>query len=256
VTRGGRRKGLFSPESVERVRNAADIVSVIGRHVDLKKAGNGLKGLCPFHHEKTPSFFVSRERQTWHCFGCGAGGDVFSFLMGLLGMSFPDVLEELAAETGIELEAPRAGDARSDGLRDLLAEARRFFEEQLAGSGGSAAREYLAGRDLGSDTIRALGVGWAPDGNLLTKHLRGRGYSDSQVEESGLAIRSREDPGRVYDRFRARIVFPISDRRGRVVSFGGRILPGARADAPAATAPQTPGPQPAAPGGAPGPPLP
>jgi len=226
------RKGFVSSESVERVRNSTDIAAVIGRFIELKRAGNSLKGLCPFHREKTPSFFVSRDRQTYHCFGCGAGGDVFSFLMGYLSMSFPDALEELASEAGIELEATRVEGSRSDGIRDILTDSHRFLQEQLAGPGGSSAREYLAGRDLSIETIAKLAIGWAPDGNHLTRHLRSRGYSDSQIEESGMGLRSRSDPGLLFDRFRSRVVFPITDRRGRVVSFGGRILPGAPGDAP------------------------
>jgi DNA primase len=228
----GFRKGFFSSDSVERVRNSTDIAAVIGRFIELKKAGNSLKGLCPFHREKTPSFFVSRDRQTYHCFGCGAGGDVFSFLMAYLSMTFPDALEELASDAGIELEAPRTESSRSDGIRDILTDSHRFFQEQLAGQGGSAAREYLAGRDLSRETIAKLAIGWAPDGNLLTRHLRGRGCSDSQIEESGVGLRSRSDPAKVFDRFRSRVIFPITDRRGRIVSFGGRILPGASGDAP------------------------
>lgn len=230
---GGFRRGFFSSDSVERVRNATDIAVVIGRYIELRKAGGSLKGLCPFHREKTPSFFVSRERQTYHCFGCGAGGDVFSFLMAYLSMPFPDALEELAMEAGIALEIPNKSESpRSDALRDLLADCQRFFREQLAGPGGSAAREYLAERGMDPATIETLGIGWAPEGNLLTRRLRSLGHSDARIEESGVGLRSRSDPGRIYDRFRARIVFPIADRRGRIVSFGGRILPGTPGDAP------------------------
>lgn len=217
--------GYYSDGSIEKVRSATDIVSVIGRYVNLKRAGRSIKGLCPFHKEKTPSFFVSPERQMYHCFGCGAGGDVFSFLMNYLSFSFTEAVEELAAEAGVTLDKTGRDTTRTDVFRDIMAESHRFYVKKLNGRGAHSARRYLAGRALSPATVEKLGIGWAPGGSVLSEHLRGKGYSESQLVEAGVALRSNRGSG-TYDRFRDRIVFPISDRRGRVISFGGRLLEG------------------------------
>ncbi len=225
-------RGYFSNESIERVRTTIDIVSVVGRYVSLKRSGRNMKGLCPFHREKTPSFFVSQERQMYHCFGCGAGGDVFSFLMNYLGFSFSEAVEELATEVGIELETAGRDTSRTDVFKEILAESQRFFRDQIRGSSGVQAREYLKKRNLSEQTIEKLGIGWAPSGNLLSTYLRGKGYSESHIVESGIALRSRKNSGGIYDRFRERILFPISDRRGRIISFGGRYISQSSPDTP------------------------
>ncbi len=214
--------GRISSAAVERIREAADIVSVVGRFVSLSRAGRSLKGLCPFHREKTPSFFVSPERQTYHCFGCGAGGDVFSFLMSYLGIPFPDAVAELAQEYGIDVSRDSSPDP-GEPLRKVLAEAQAFYRSALKGREGAQAREYLSSRALSVSTVDALGIGWAPGGNALVRHLQRAGYALSAIVDSGLAVRA-EDGRTVYDRFRERILFPIRDRRGRVASFGGRTL--------------------------------
>ena len=223
--------GYYSDRSIERVRSATDIGAVIGRYVTLKKAGRSIKGLCPFHKEKTPSFFVSPERQMYHCFGCGAGGDVFSFLMNYLSFSFTEAVEELAAESGIDLERTGRDSSRTDVFREILAEAHSYYRARLRDPSGSTAREYLASRALSGDTMDSLGIGWSPEKGGLAAHLRKRGYSDSQLVESGLALRSTRGSG-LYDRFRGRVLFPISDRRGRVISFGGRLISSGSGDAP------------------------
>lgn len=227
----GHGRGYFANESIERVRTAVDIVSVVGRYVNLKRSGRNMKGLCPFHREKTPSFFVSQERQMYHCFGCGAGGDAFSFLMNYLGFTFREAVEDLATEAGVELETSGRDTSRTDVFTEILAESHRFFCDQIRGSSGVQAREYLKNRDLSEQTIKKLGISWAPGGNQLSTHLRGKGYSESQLVESGVALRSRNSDG-IYDRFRERIIFPISDRRGRIISFGGRYISKSSADAP------------------------
>ena len=215
--------GYFSNESVERVRTSSDIVTVIGRYVSLKRSGRSIKGLCPFHREKTPSFFVSPDRQMYHCFGCGAGGDVFSFLMNYLSFSFTEAVEELATEAGIKLERTGRDTTRTDIFREILAEAQKYYRKQFSGKAGAVAIAYLEGRKLSRQTIEKLGIGWAPDEGGLSSYLRGKGYSESQLVESGVALRSTRGSG-IYDRFRGRILFPISDRRGRVISFGGRLI--------------------------------
>ncbi|MFO7948751.1 MAG: DNA primase [Candidatus Fermentibacteraceae bacterium] len=210
-------------DDVEAVRQAVDIVDVVGRYVGLKHAGRDYKGLCPFHREKTPSFHVSPDKQVYHCFGCGAGGDVFTFLMRYLGMSFPEALEELAGEAGITLSRGSAPSGRGKALRDITEAAQAFFQRSLEGDGGRGARSYLEGRGIGAEERRTLGLGWAPGGESLCAHLRSKGFSEAQMVEAGMA--SRSDRGRgVYDRFRRRLTFPIADRRGRPVSFGARTL--------------------------------
>ncbi|MEN8207757.1 MAG: DNA primase [Candidatus Fermentibacteria bacterium] len=223
--------GYFSNESVERVRASSDIVTVIGRYVTLKRSGRSIKGLCPFHREKTPSFFVSPERQMYHCFGCGAGGDIFSFLMNYLSFSFTEAVEELATEAGIKLERTGRDTTRTDIFREILAESHKHYRKQLSGNTGTFAREYLKGRQLSEPIIEKLGIGWAPDEGGLSAYLRRKGYSESQIIESGMALRSTRGSG-IYDRFRGRILFPISDRRGRVISFGGRLIRKSASGAP------------------------
>jgi DNA primase len=231
MSSAGSARGYFSNESIERVRTTVDIVSVVGRYVNLKRSGRNMKGLCPFHREKTPSFFVSQERQMYHCFGCGAGGDAFSFLMNYLGFTFREAVEELATEAGVELETSGRDTSRTDIFMEILAESKRFYRDQIRGSSGVQAREYLKKRNLSEQTIEKLGIGWAPSGNQLSTYLRGKGYSESQLVESGIALRSRNSDG-IYDRFRDRILFPISDRRGRIISFGGRYISKPSSDTP------------------------
>ena len=210
-------------DDVEAVRAAVDIVDVIGRYVGLKHAGRDYKGLCPFHSEKTPSLHVSPDKQVYHCFGCGAGGDVFTFLMRYLGLSFPEALEELASEAGVELSRTPGGSGRGKGLREITEASQAFFVRCLRGDSGKAARQYLAGRGIDGEGAASLGLGWAPGGGSLCSHLRSRGFSESQMVDAGVAKRSDRGRG-VYDSFRSRITFPIGDRRGRTVSFGARTL--------------------------------
>jgi DNA primase len=213
----------FTEADIERVRSSTDIASVVGRFVQLRKAGRSYKGLCPFHKEKTPSFFVSPERQTWHCFGCGAGGDVFSFLIEYLNLSFPEVVEELASEAGIELVAVKDQSYdRTETLRRVTARTQDFFRRSYESDEGADARRYVAGRGL-ADCAGELGIGFAADGNRLLRHLRDEGFSESVLIESGMVQRSDSGSG-LYDRFRNRVTFPITDRRGRPVSFGARLL--------------------------------
>lgn len=211
---------MYDDAAVSRVKDAADIVAVIGRYVPLSRSGSGHRGLCPFHREKTPSFHVSPQRQAFHCFGCGAGGDVFTFLMDFLGVSFREALEELASEYGIDVsDVPRQADPGAP-LRRILEEAHSYYVRSLASGGSSGARSYLEKRGISSATSESLGMGWAPQGGGLLRHLSDRGFSFSTAVEAGLAI--RPDSGQTYERFRERLLFPIRDRRGRTVSFGGR----------------------------------
>lgn len=204
----------------EDVRERLNIADVIGEHVRLSPAGKGrLKGLCPFHKEKSPSFQVDTEQGYFYCFGCKAGGDVFSFVQRALNLSFGDALRQLAEKAGVQVEA-KYGERSSRDLYDVNAFALTYFREHLPGS----ALDYLRRRGLTDETIEAFELGYAPEGwDGLLKRARARGLTERQLLEAGLLIENPES-GRVYDRFRARVMFPIRDHLGRLVGFGGRVL--------------------------------
>lgn len=213
------------------IRQAADIVDIVSETVILKKAGKNLSGLCPFHSEKTPSFTVSPEKQIFHCFGCGAGGDVFSFVMKRDGLSFGEAVRALARRCGVALpEKPLAPAERRrlDERRQLFEVNRRaleFYEAALARHpDASRARDYLDRRGIRPETIAAFRLGYAPKGwdNLLA-HLGRHGVPPSLLEKAGLIVARREGGG-WYDRFRERIIFPILNEASEVVGFGGRVL--------------------------------
>ena len=214
----------------DRVKQQADIVRVIGEYVRLKKAGQSFVGLCPFHNEKTPSFNVHPVRQIYHCFGCGVGGDVFKFVMEMEKVEFLDAVRLVAEKCGIAVpqRRPRTpAERRETSERKLLLELHReaaeFYQRQLKGSAeGGVALGYLEDRGLDRAAIEAFGLGYAPSGgDLLLRHVRGK-YAEKIVEASGLAL--RDQSGRLYDRFRRRIIFPIANEAGRVVAFGARAL--------------------------------
>jgi len=207
---------------VERVRTAVDLVEVIGETVELRKAGASFKGLCPFHQEKTPSFIVNPDRQVYHCFGCGVGGDVFSFVMASDGVTFPEALRHLARRAGIALPETRGLETGEILLR-ILEESQELFRETLLGRAGKAARDYLKGRRI-SDRIRSLyGVGLAPDGwRGLTETFRTR-YDVKDLVRAGVTVAPSEG-GAPYDRFRNRITFPVARPGGKIVGFGARAL--------------------------------
>lgn len=220
-------------EIVEAVRERADLVEVVGRHVALRKAGRSYIGLCPFHQEKTPSFHVVPDKHFYHCFGCQASGDVFRFLQEIEGLGFAEAVRELAGQVGVEIstEALTANERdqlrRKATLRDTLEEAARLYAGLLlTGSEGAPAREYLLQRGLTTKTLEAWQIGWAPEGwQTLLDHLRHQRISADLAIEAGLA-RQREHGGGAYDAFRARVILPIRDERGRVIAMGGRLLEG------------------------------
>ena len=222
---------LFTPGSVERVKEASDIVEVISAHTDLRRSGTRFTGLCPFHDERSPSFSVDPAEKLYHCFGCGVGGDVIKFVEEKEGLSFPDAVEALADRYGVELEResedPRAEETRKKRARltELLERTAGFYTTFLRDAPQAArARDYLAGRGLSAEALAEFGVGCAP-GTWDTILLRGQqaGYSVEEIEAAGLILRSQKGRGH-YDRFRSRIVFPIRDARGRVQGFGARAL--------------------------------
>jgi DNA primase len=220
----------FSGDSVERVKAASDIVEIVSAHTDLRRAGARFTGLCPFHDERTPSFSVDPAEKLYYCFGCEAGGDVFRFLQEKEGLSFPETVESLAERYGVELEReaenPRAEAARRrrSRLGDLLDRTAAFYAGFLREAPKAArAREYLAERGLGEEVLAAFGVGFAPSAwdQVLTRGQRA-GFSVEELQAAGLVQKGQK--GGHYDRFRARITFPIRDARGRVLGFGGRAL--------------------------------
>lgn len=214
---------------VEAIKRQIDLAEYIGRVTHLQKSGRSFKGLCPFHTEKTPSFYVFPERGTWRCFGsCGEGGDLFSFVQKRENVEFRDALRLLAAEAGIQLSA-EDGRRRShaERLSALMSAAVDHYERCLDSEEGQAAREYLVQkRGLAADTIKAWHIGWAPDGwRGLRDFLRNRGYEDRDMIDAGLLVEG-EDGREPYDRFRGRVIIPIANERGEFVAMGGRGLHG------------------------------
>ena len=221
---------LISNESLERVKAAADIVEVVSAHTDLRRQGARYVGLCPFHEERTPSFSVEPTEKLYHCFGCGVGGDVIKFVEEKEGLGFAEAVEVLADRYGVELEReqedPRAEAKRQRARRmeQLLDRAAAFYSNYLWESEEARkARDYLAGRGLREEVLRAFGVGYAPSAwdSLLVRGQRA-GFGVEELRNVGLVQRGRS--GGDYDRFRERIMFPIRDRRGRVLGFGGRAM--------------------------------
>lgn len=209
----------------EQIRERLPIATLVGEHVPLTRAGRNLKGLCPFHKEKTPSFVVAPERGNFHCFGCGAGGDIFRFYMLINKVEFPDALRALAARTGVELD-PTAARRKAEEQRgfEVLAAVTLYFQQALAGSAGAAAREYLAGRGLSRDTIERFALGYLPDwGEGMRRELPARGVSEQELVDAGVLLPS-ETGREPFCAFHHRIIFPIRDPQGRICGFGGRIM--------------------------------
>jgi len=210
---------------IQEIKDRLDVVTVVGRYVSLKKSGASYKGLCPFHSEKTPSFHVFPQTGTWKCFGCGAGGDIFTFVEKRENLPFPDVLRMLAKEAGVQLAEPRpeVRDALQR-LRELHTQATSWFQSQLlASQEGQRARDYLERRQINQETIENFQLGYARDGwEHLIGWLKGKGFSLEEIIQAGLAI--QRESGGAYDRFRNRLIIPIRDAQGRVIAFGGRIL--------------------------------
>ena len=223
----------YTADSRDRVRDAVDMVALVSARTELRRAGaNSYFGLCPFHDERTPSFHVSPDEKLYHCFGCQASGDPFSFVMETEGLDFTGTLEALAGRFGVQLEAeaenPQAAARRQrrERLQSLLARAAVYYMRCLWESReAERAREYLLGRGLSEDTLRSFRIGYAPSAwDRLLGASRSAGFSEEELLTVGLVQRSKDQPGRVYDRFRERIMFPASDARGRVLGFGARAM--------------------------------
>jgi len=209
--------------TTEQIKEKLDLVEFIKGYLELKPAGRNFKALCPFHQEKTPSFIVSPERQIWHCFGCGEGGDIFRFLMRYENIEFHEALVSLAEKAGIELKKFSLADERQFGLLyEINQKAAEFFQEQLDAS--EEGKEYLKQRGLKPETLADFGVGLAPGGlDQLTVYLVNLGFSPTDILRAGLTVKTEK--GQYRDRFRSRIIFPIHNHFGRIVAFSGRILP-------------------------------
>ena len=213
-------------DNVSKIKERLDITDIISSYIKVQKAGVNFKACCPFHNEKTPSFYISPERQIWHCFGCQKGGDMFSFVQELEGVEFPEALRVLAQRAGVKLDNfdPTLRDAKT-ALYEIIETASRFFEKQLSHSpAGKQALVYLRDRGLKEDTIKEFRLGFAPDDwHSLGNFLRNCGYSDQDIISSGLTIK-RDGGADMYDRFRSRIIFPICNINDQIVGFTGRVF--------------------------------
>ncbi len=210
-------------DQLEEIKRRIDIVEFIGQYLPLKKAGRNFRAVCPFHSDKDPSLMVSPDKQIWHCFGCGAGGDIFGFLMKKEGLEFTEALGQLAERAGVELKTrPRDWGVKSKlfAINELAA---KFFEKYMADTvAGRQAMNYLVNRGLSAETAAKFRLGYAPAGwDYLIKFLLRRGYTEAEVEKAGLLVQRR---GKVSDKFHHRLMFPIADISGKVTGFTGRVL--------------------------------
>ena len=214
--------------SIEEVKQRIDIVEVVSQYVSLAKSGRTFRGLCPFHSEKTPSFFVYPEQQSWHCFGaCNSGGDVFSFVMKKENVDFGEALRLLAQRAGVSLPTrfePSVKRDEKEKIHQVNEAAAQYFHNLLLNSpAAEKARGYLAGRGLSPETIASFQLGFSLNSwEALRQHLMDIGYTKDEILSAGLIIEA--EAGEAHDRFRNRLMFPISDIRGRVTGFGARVL--------------------------------
>lgn len=221
--------GRIRDDDIAAVRERARIDEVVREYVTLKSAGGGsLKGLCPFHDERSPSFHVTPSRGMWYCFGCGEGGDVLSFVQKIDHLTFAESVEKLAIKAGVELRYVDGGAAinKQQGQRTRLVEAHKlaaaYYAQQLGAPEAQIGREFLTQRGFDADVVRQFGVGFAPKSwDALTKHLRSKGFTDAELMAGGLVSQGNRG---IYDRFRGRLVWPIRDLGGDVVGFGARKL--------------------------------
>jgi DNA primase len=208
----------------EEVKQRINLVELIGRSVQLRRAGNLYRGLCPFHTEKSPSFFVRPQTNTWRCFGCDKSGTAFDWLMEREHLDFGEALRVLAQEAGVALPARRQPDdeERHQRLRTILEHTQTYYQGLLWGSSGVKARAYIERRGLNDETVKAFGLGYAASGNGLLRYLEGEGYTEQELQAAGVI--GIADDGRQFDFFRDRVLFPIRDAQGRTIAFGGRSL--------------------------------
>lgn len=218
----------YPTEFIERLRDVMPISAVIGKRIPVRKHGREFQALCPFHKEKSPSFTINDDKAFYHCFGCGAHGDAINFIREYEGISYREAIERLASEAGVPLPAPTREESERERkrhtLEDILALAAQWFQQQLHTSSGAPARDYLEQRATKPDMVEAFQLGFAPNQrDALRSALARQGVAEALMIEAGLLARA--DDGAVYDRFRGRLIFPIMNAQGKVIAFGGRILP-------------------------------
>ncbi len=217
----------YSDETIEDVRQSNDIVDVISQYVSLKRSGRNYFGLCPFHNEKSPSFSVSPDKQIFHCFGCGAGGNVISFIMKVEGINFIEAVQLLADRANIALPTLQNNeDSGKEKLKEKVYQVNSFtadfYHKNLYTPNAKIAQEYVKKRMLTNDTLQAFQIGFSGKFNELYTALKAQGFEDIEILESGLV--NKNEKGQFIDRYRNRLMFPICDVRGRVIAFGGRVL--------------------------------
>lgn len=217
----------YSDEIIDEVRQTNDIVDIISQYVHLKRSGRNFFGLCPFHNEKSPSFSVSPDKQIFHCFGCGVGGNVFTFLTKIEGISFVEAVQTLAERSNIQLPTLENNqDSKREELKAKVYKVNeftaQFYHENLYKPDSKIAQEYIKKRKLTNETLKSFRLGFSGKFDELYKALKKEGFQDLEILESGLV--NKNDNGRYIDRYRNRLMFPICDARGRVIAFGGRVL--------------------------------
>lgn len=217
----------YSDELIDEIRDRSDIVDIISQYVILKRSGRNFFGVCPFHKEKTPSFSVSPDKQIFHCFGCGAGGNVIHFISKIENMDFKETIELLAEKSGVQL--PTLNNNRDnkqlllkEKVYQINEEAAKFYHEKLYKPSSKIAQEYIKKRKLDNKTLKAFLIGYSDGIDELYKHLKQEGFTDEEILLSSLVNKSQR--GQYIDRFRNRLIFPIQDIKNRVIAFGGRIL--------------------------------
>ena len=217
----------YSDEIIDEVRQTNDIVDIISQYVHLKRSGRNFFGLCPFHNEKSPSFSVSPDKQIFHCFGCGVGGNVFTFLTKIEGISFIEAVQTLAERSNIQLPTFENNvDSAKEELKAKVFKVNEFtaqyYHENLYKPESKIVQEYIKKRKLTNETLKAFRLGFSGKFDELYRALKKEGFNDPEILESGLV--NRNDNGKYIDRYRNRLMFPICDARGRVIAFGGRVL--------------------------------
>ena len=217
----------YSDEIIDEVRQTNDIVDIISQYVHLKRSGRNYFGLCPFHNEKSPSFSVSPDKQIFHCFGCGVGGNVFTFLTKIEGINFIEAVQTLAQRSNIQLPTlDGGGDTAKEKLKAKVYQVNEFtakyYHENLYKPESKIAQEYIKKRKLTNETLQSFQIGFSGKFDELYQELKKQGFEEAEILESGLVNRS--DKGQYIDRYRNRLMFPICDARGKVIAFGGRVL--------------------------------
>ena len=217
----------YSEEILNEIRQSNDIVDVISQYVHLKRSGRNFFGLCPFHNEKSPSFSVSPDKQIFHCFGCGVGGNVITFISKIEGLNFIETVQMLAERANIQLPTlENSRDMQKEILKDKVYKVNEFtaefYHQNLYKSQAKIAQEYVKKRQLSNETLKSFRIGFSGKFDELYQELKKQGFGEQEILESGLV--NKNDRGQYIDRYRNRLMFPICDARGRVIAFGGRVL--------------------------------